>query len=318
MKFAYIDQANRPVSLPDERNRVCAPSPYAATLMISLSPEKLTSLVFKLTEEQKNYLPACVHNLPVIEKVTDTEAIMATYPDFVLVWGDKRFPRHEKSEKALNPTGIPYVYVETNELVDLNDYPAVYRFLGMILSVNERAEALAAYCEEALKEAAETVNSVHPQNRPRVYYAEGEAGFETEFSHSLHAHLLNLVGDVNVHRGDLKGHAGFERLIEEQIIAYDPEIIVVWRREAFNKMKENKDFWLRTSAGKRNKIYLIPQMPFNWFDRPPSFMRIIGLKWLLSICYPQVYKKDIYKETEEFFKLFLNTDFSGVNLFETL
>ena len=184
--------------------------------------------------------------------------------------------------------------------------------------MEERARQLALYCEEAIKDCFEVVNSIHPQKRPRVYYAEGEAGFNTEFSHSLHAHLLNLVGDVNIHRGNLQGHAGFEQVSEEKISAYDPEVIIVWRRETFNKMKENASFWKKTTAGKNNRIYLIPQMPFNWFDRPPSFMRIICLKWLLKICYPQVYKKDINEETRQFFNLFLNADPDGISLEETV
>ena len=203
------------------------------------------------------------------------------------------------------------------------DYPAIYRFLGQVLGIEERAEKLAVYCEETLAEAAELVNSVHPQHRPRVYYAEGKDGTQTEYSHSLHAHLLNLIGDVNVHRGTLVGHPGMEQLTEEQLLAYDPEVIIVWLREAYERITQKDEIathltearndgnkkWSQISAVKNNKVYHIPVEPFSYFDRPPCFMRILGLKWLLSICYPEIYKKNFEEEKAQFLKLFFEIEY---------
>ena len=192
----------------------------------------------------------------------------------------------------------------------MRDYPAIYRFLGQVLGIEERAEKLAVYCEETLAEVAELVNSVHPQHRPRVYYAEGKDGTQTEYSHSLHAHLLNLIGDVNIHRGTLVGHPGMEQLTEEQLLTYDPEVIIVWLKEAYERItqKDGASFeavgWEKISAVKNNRVYQIPVEPFSYFDRPPCFMRILGLKWLLSICYPEIYKKNYEEEKAKFLKLF--------------
>ena len=325
------DMAGRTIELPDKINRIYAPSPYASTLLMSLCPEKLCGLFFPIEDFQKPYLNPCLLNLPVIGKVTEFEAIKKANPDVILIWGNKANPIHAKSEKALAELGIPHIYACCDELVDLRDYPAIYRFLGQVLGIEERAEKLAVYCEETLKEVYELVNSVHPQARPRVYYAEGEDGTQTEFSHSLHAHLLNLIGDVNVHRGTLVGHPGMEQLTEEQLLAYDPEIIIVWLREAYERITKkngiatastkpcnddiNQDgiatpqhivavIWEKISAVKNNRVYQIPVEPFSYFDRPPCFMRILGLKWLLSICYPEIYKKNFEEEKAKFLKLF--------------
>ncbi len=356
------DMAGRKVELPDKINSIYAPSPYASTLLMSLCPEKLCGLFFPIEDFQKPYLNPCLLNLPVIGKVTEFEAIKKANPDVILIWGDKANPIHAKSEKALAELGIPHIYACCDELVDLRDYPAIYRFLGQVLGIEERAEKLAVYCEETLKEAYELVNSVHPQARPRVYYAEGKDGTQTEFSHSLHAHLLNLIGDVNVHRGTLVGHPGMEQLTEEQLLAYDPEVIIVWQKEAYERITQNNwiatassksrnddlnqsgiatamqsstlqssqslrdssptirggasgagersdaDFivvdWEKISAVKNNRVYQIPVEPFSYIDRPPCFMRILGLKWLLSICYPNLYKKDFEQEKLDFLKLF--------------
>ncbi len=304
------DMAGRKVELPDKINSIYAPSPYASTLLMSLCPEKLCGLFFPIEDFQKPYLNPCLLNLPVIGKVTEFEAIKKANPDVILIWGDKSNPIHPKSEKAMAELGIPHIYACCDELVDLRDYPAIYRFLGQVLGIEERAEKLAVYCEETLAEAAELVNSVHPQHRPRVYYAEGRDGTQTEYSHSLHAHLLNLIGDVNIHRGTLVGHPGMEQLTEEQLLAYDPEVILVWLKEAYERITQKDGAsceavsWGEISAVKSNRVYQIPVEPFSYFDRPPCFMRILGLKWLLSICYPEIYKKNYEEEKAKFLKLF--------------
>ena len=308
------DMAGRTVELPDKINRIYAPSPYASTLLMSLCSETLCGLFFPIEEHQKPYLNPCLLDLPVIGKITEFETIKKANPDVILIWGDKSNPIHPKSEKAMAELGIPHIYACCDELVDLRDYPAIYRFLGQVLGIEERAEKLAIYCEETLNEVAELVNSVHPQHRPRVYYAEGKDGTQTEYSHSLHAHLLNLIGDVNIHRGTLVGHPGMEQLTEEQLLDYDPEVIIVWLKEAYERITKKNGIatplqsvavsWEKISAVKNNRVYQIPVEPFSYFDRPPCFMRILGLKWLLSICYPEIYKKNFEEEKAQFLKLF--------------
>lgn len=301
-----IDMAGRTVNLPNKILRIYAPSPYASTILYSLCPEKVCGHFLPIEDFQKSLLPECLLKLPVIGKITETDAIKMANPDIIIIWGDTKSPIHEKSEIACKNLGIPHIYACAGDLVDLRDYPAVYRFLGEILGIEERAERLAVYCEETLNETAEVVNNIHPQKRPRVYYAEGSDGQQTEFSNSLHAHLLQLVGDVNIHRGILSGHAGMEKLTSQQILDYNPEIIIIWMEEAKNAILNPNSFWAHTSAVKNNKVFMIPKHPFSYFDRPPCFMRILGLKWLLSICYPEYYKKDLERETADFLNIFLN------------
>jgi len=63
--------------------------------------------------------------------------------------------------------------------------------------------------------------------------------------------------------------------------------------------------WRFLRAVKTRRVHLIPKAPFNWFDRPPSFMRILGVKWLASILHPDLFPLDLLRETREFYALFL-------------
>jgi len=56
---------------------------------------------------------------------------------------------------------------------------------------------------------------------------------------------------------------------------------------------------------KDKRVYLIPRDPMNWFDRPPSFMRLIGARWLAHCFYPEKYPWNPEKETQTFYSLFL-------------
>ncbi|WP_249322077.1 hypothetical protein [Campylobacter sp. RM16191] len=67
-------------------------------------------------------------------------------------------------------------------------------------------------------------------------------------------------------------------------------------------------------AVKNKKVYYIPREPFSWFDRPPSFMRFLGIKWLINLAYPEAFKFDIESEAREFYKLFLGLELNDEHI----
>ena len=46
-------------------------------------------------------------------------------------------------------------------------------------------------------------------------------------------------------------------------------------------------------ALKNHQVYQIPAYPFDWFDRPPGVNRVIGIRWLANLLYPNIFKLDI-------------------------
>jgi iron complex transport system substrate-binding protein len=305
-KRNITDMAGRKVTVPEIVNKAIAPSPYGSTMLYSVAPEKTAGFVFPLKEEDKKYLDPCVHNLPVTGRLSEnTEDLMKTSPDLIIVWGDKNNPFHKKSENILNKLDLPFVYVTVGDLADLVDYPAAYEFLGKLLNKEEHTAKEADYCRKTLQEISVVVGKIPVHQRPKVYYAEGENGLCTECDDSLHVHLLRLAGDVNIHRGHTSCHMGMEKVSIDQVLLYNPDVILVQNEDFFNSINELAG-WRNLKAVKTGKVFLIPKRPFNWFDRPPSFMRILGIKWVTNCLYPEEYKIDIIKEALEFYDLFLN------------
>ena len=100
---------------------------------------------------------------------------------------------------------------------------------------------------------------------------------------------------------------GMEKISFEQVMLYNPDVILVMEN-VFYKGVFSDPRWQQIKAVKNKKVYLIPNQPFNWFDRPPSFMRLLGVKWLANALYPEVFHDDMVKETKAFYKLFLQKD----------
>ena len=103
----------------------------------------------------------------------------------------------------------------------------------------------------------------------------------------------------------------------EQLLLYDPEVILV-KEPTFFATIFTDPRWTNLRAVRDKRVYLIPCEPFNWFDRPPSFMRLLGIKWLLSLLHPDLYRVDMVAETHDFYKLFLGVDLSEIQTREVL
>lgn len=307
-----VDMTGRNVSVPDTIKKVYAPSPYGSYIMYAVDPGLMAGLIFPLKEEDKKYLDRRVQGLSVIGslfgqgRTANIETLLKAKPDLLLMWSDGKSPNSPRSEEALRKLNIPYVYAVAESL---SDYPDVFLFLGRLLNREERAKKLSAYSRKVLAGVDAAVKRIPAAKRPKVYYAEGPDGLKTECDDSIHVELLKRAGDTDVHRCHTSSHKGMEHISLEQVMLYDPDVILVQERLFFDKVFTDPA-WKRIRAVRQGRVYLIPRTPFNWFDRPPSFMRILGLQWLMSRLYPREYPVDMVKEARNFYRLFLGVEVS--------
>lgn len=303
------DMLGRDVDVPDAPKKVYAPSPYGCYALYAMDPSLLAGWIFAIDARHYPYLDPRMKTLPLIGRVfgagqsANLEVLLAQHPDLILMWAhENEFTQKEAERLRLLQTPAVYAKDET-----ITDYVGVFRFLGKALDREARGEALAEYTRRVFADVNATVASVPAEKRPRVYYAEGLDGLATECDDSIHVQLLKLAGDVDVHRCHTASHKGFEKLSMESLLQYDPDVIVVQEKRFFDRIY-TLPTWQHLKAVQNRRVYFIPQSPFNWFDRPPSFMRILGLQWLTAHLYPEVYGKDIAAATQEFYRLFLNVD----------
>ena len=299
------DMVGRKVVIPDRIERVFGSAPPLNVLLHAVAPDRIVGLSFKIEEPAKKFFPPRFLSLPVgggifgVGQKMNPESVMALKPDLALAWNSPYVDR-KKIEEAFAGMGIPLVFIQMDTL---SDWPAALRFTGKLLGAEASAEAQAAYVDKALSRLAATVGKLPDERRRRVYYAEGPDGLATDCHLAFHTEAIELAGGYNVYRCQPKDHMGMERISIEQILAFDPEVIIVQDRAAGAAIRADAR-WQGIRAVKAGRIYLVPRWPHNWVDRPPSAMRALGAQWLANLFYPDLYPFDVKRETREFYRLF--------------
>jgi iron complex transport system substrate-binding protein len=314
------DMAGRMVTIPDVIGKVYGSSPPATLMVYAMDPGLVAGLNMPIRPAEKLYLDPRMETLPVVGgwfgqgRVANLETLLALQPDIILVWWWTNSAMDEKIAQALAPLGIPVVYMALDRL---DDYPKAFDFLGKLLGREARAQKLGRYAQATLDEATRVREAIPANEKVSVYYAEGADGLSTECHISIHAQLIQLSGGENVHRCVQRTRVGKQKVSMEQVLGYDPRVIV-FHEKAFCKKITNDLKWQNIRAVQNGRVYRIPTRPFNWFDRPPSFMRLLGLKWTMHKFYPEVYPIDLVAETQAFYRLFLNVDLNAAAVRELL
>jgi hypothetical protein len=89
-----------------------------------------------------------------------------------------------------------------------------------------------------------------------------------------------------------KTRGGLANVSIEQVLVWDPEIIVAIEREFASKVYDDPA-WATIAAVRARRVHPSPGLPFGWVDFPPSVSRLIGLWWLAKILYPDLFPEDL-------------------------
>ncbi|MDU6828228.1 MULTISPECIES: ABC transporter substrate-binding protein [Campylobacter] len=294
-------------------SRVYASSPPLLYILYALAPEKISGVNFEWNDYERPYIKQNVLNEPVVGgffgqgKIPNVEMLLRLDPELILV--NLSSKNTKKMSEVFGSIKKPMLYLNA---LRLEDYLQSFEVLGKILGKEARANELIKYAQSSLNLSDEVENYIKNSGakRARIYYAQGSDGLSTECAGSWHATLIERSGAQNVHTCSEDPNAkafGRVKISFEQLVKYDPDIVLIYEKELFDKIYADPK-WQLLSAVKNKKAYFIPREPFSWFDRPPSFMRFLGLKWLINLTYPEAFKFDMVKETREFYRLFLDID----------
>ena len=139
--------------------------------------------------------------------------------------------------------------------------------------------------------------------------------------------MTGLPGAINVESlerlktrnvaGEGTGEGRLVQVSMEQILAWNPEVIITIDPLFYRSVLDDP-VWQPVQAVKDKRVYMAPVLPFGWIDFPPSVNRLIGLKWLGSVLYPELFPEDLHETTRAFFKLFYHLELSDAQLNELL
>lgn len=310
------DSAGRTVTLPDNVNHVFAAGGPASVVVYAMRPETMVGWPRALRAEERPFIAPAQRDLPEVGLLTgrgdtaNVETVLKMKPDLIVDYGSVRQSFASLADSVQQRTGIPYVLIDGR----FEATASSFRLLGTIFGVPERGEALAAYSDDLFRKLAATLTGIPEDRRPRVYLARGPDGLETGLKGSINTEIIERAGGRNV--ADAQDQRrGIAKVSPEQILAWNPDIIVTWDRNFHGKVaKGNDPLWQGVKAVKDGRVYLAPTAPFGWIDRPPSINRLIGLRWLANLFHGARFPFDIRQDTRAFYKLFYHVDVTDSDL----
>ncbi len=312
------DMANRTLTVPSPINHVLSTSPPTTVLVYMLAPDKLLAFNYQITNEEAKYIPDSYKNLPSVggwygSQPGSYEEFIAMDPDVVL---ESVAPNYSDAHYASTMAvldqrqqkfgQIPVVGVtDTSDFTTLN--PSI-QFMGKLLGSEDKAKKLSNFNTKVQKEVSDVVSTIPESERTTVYYAEGSEGLQTEPSGSVHAQVIDFCNGKNVADVQMRGGSGKTPVSMEQVLKWNPEVIITTDPTFFANVYKNST-WSSIKAVKNKRVYLSPQSPFKWLDKPTGANMIIGVPWAAKILYPDKFKNlDLKGHVREFYREFYHYD----------
>jgi iron complex transport system substrate-binding protein len=267
-----VDQLGRQVNVPASPQRLVT---MAASLTEMVFAVGLGSRVVGV--EQFSDYPPAARALPKVGsyKMPDVERIVALQPDLCLAIKDGNPPHVLERLRGL---GIA-VYV-----VDPRNLPGVIATveeIGNLLGADDKARELAA----ALNHRYQRIKDLAAQvaRRPRVFFQIGIAPIVSAGSHTFLDELITTTGGVNLAAGKVP----YPRFSQEQILALQPEVIIITsmdRGGAFEQVKAGWERWETLPAARNHRIFLVDS---DLVDRPAPRL-LDGLEMLFRLIHPEL------------------------------
>ena len=310
------DMAGRTMTIPTEIDSVFSTGPVAAISLYTIAPDRLLGWNYELNDIEKSIILDEYETLPNfgMGDSVNYEAVIEANPTIALNVGTINDAMISDCDDLSEKLGVPVIAVDG----DLESAPEAYRFLGDLFGVEDDAEKLAAYAEETFDDIANM--NVPEEEKVRIYYGNGEDSLETAPAGSSHADIIDMVNAVNV--ADLElGDGSRVQISAEQLLAWDPDVIIVNGEPKSNMSGSsaaeailNNPDYASLKAVQNQQVYGTPNAPFSWVDRPPGPNRIIGIRWLSGLIYPDYLNFDVDEEVKEFFSLFYHVDLTDEQL----
>jgi iron complex transport system substrate-binding protein len=302
-----IDDAGRELTIPspDKLERVYFTSQLAQVFCYTLNPQMMGGLSAQFTDEKLAYLLDGIGELPYMGSLSgggqiDREALLAE--DIQLIFSisgiELTAQNISDAENLQEQTGIPVVLIDGS----FDKIANAYRLLGKCMGSAERGEGIASYLEQIYSEVTAAVGGVAESDKVSYYYAEGPMGLQSESVGSQHSLVFLKAGGRDVYDADTT--TGMTDTSYEQILGWNPEIIIAWddiNMGGADEMIRTSELWAMTEAAKTGRVYTVPYAPFAWVDRPPGVNRFLGLQWLANMFYPELYSVDMVEVTKDFY-----------------
>lgn len=307
----FVDSLGREVEVPKNIERVAPSGNLSQQIIYSIVPDKMVGWGTRPTNEMEKYFDQEILDKPVYgafygkKANLNMEALLVADPQVVVDLGEIKGSKEEMIKDLDDlqaKLNIPVVFISSY----LDDLGTTYRELGKLLNEEEKAQERAQYCDQTILDATSISKTIESDQVVNIYYGAEQDGLTSYPKGSFHTQVFPLINVNNVVDSD----ASTVQVSPEQLLIWDPDVIILTNEGGYNSFMAEDSPFKSLRAIQTNNIFIIPEGPFNWIDRPPAMNRILGIKWLANLIYPDKFDLDIYQETKNFYKLFYNYDLS--------
>lgn len=305
------DMIGRTVTIPTDIHSILGTAPPTSEAVYMIKPDDLVGINFDL--KNSSYVPAKYAALPNVGgqqmgSNINYEAFQAMKPDIVLYGYDPSMGGSTEDIENIQTKLNPIPVVACADSTNASNYGPEIEFLGTLLGAEDQAKSLDTFYGNVNQKVTTTVATIPEDQKKRVYYAEGPDGLKTDPEGSRHAQLISLCGGVNVADVNQGSSGGMSPVSLEQVVSWNPEVIVAGDSKFYKSVLSDPN-WKDIKAVQDKQVYLIPNQPFGWIDRPPGVNRIIGIPWLAKVLYPDQFKDiDLKSLITEFYSKYYHYD----------
>lgn len=296
----FADAAGRRVELTQRTERIYAAGPPASILVFAVAPDKLIGWTSPFREAERPFVPARYADLPTLGRLTgrgntaNVEVVLRAKPDLIVDYGTVNSTFASLADRVQQQTGIPYLLLDG----DFDRMPEAILQIGRIANEEKRAIALARYAADTVSDISRRIALIPRDSRPRVYYGRGPQGLNTGLAGSINVEAIEQLGAINV-AAEL-GHGGLVQVSIEQVLRWNPDVVLTIDSNFYGLARKHA-LWRELPAIRAGRIHLAPNVPFGWIDFPPSINRLMGLRWLAHILYPQSFPEDLRPIVRDFY-----------------
>ena len=306
----FTDSTGRTVAVPANITRIAISGPLSQVYIIPLAGDLLVGVSNAFSSDAELYLPDYIMTAPELGQLyggkgeMDLEALLVAAPDVVIDIGETKSSTKEDLQALTDQTGIPFIHI----FATVDTAPEAYRQLGKLLGREEKAEQLAQWCENTLADIADLMARVDADGaRKGILYCLGDAGVNVMAKGSFHADTINTMGNNLAVIGDVVPHGNGNETDLEQILLWDPEVILFDPASIYSEVA-SMDGWQAVTAVRTGRYYEAPYGPYGWLSSPPAVQRYLGLLWLGQVLYPEYVEYDLKTEVKEYYRLFYGCD----------
>jgi iron complex transport system substrate-binding protein len=267
------DQLGREVMVPDDPGRVVSLAPSITEIVFALGRgERLKGVT------QHCDFPVEAQALPRVGSYVhpDLERIVALKPDLCIATRDGN---PQDLVTRLEALKIPVYVVNPKNLDTVLD---TLLEIGQLLNSSQNADNLAGDLRARIERVKSRVAGA--EQRPRVFFQIGVVPIVSAGSSTFIDELISTAGGYNL----AEGSAPYPRFSREQVLALQPEVIIITsmtRGQAFEPVKAEWNQWDNLPAVRHQRIFIVDS---NLFDRPTPRL-IEGLEILVRLIHPELF-----------------------------